>query len=69
MSNNCSIPWGIYPNLGIGEPSPDGNIKNIYSDEEFLKTIQSSIKLGATIAGACCGSSPKHINLLKNSLC
>ena len=69
MSNNCSIPWGIYPNLGIGGPSPDGNIKNIYSDEEFLEIIESSIKLGATIVGGCCGSSPKHINLLKNSLC
>ena len=69
MSNNCSSPWGIYPNLGIGEPSPDGDIENIYSDEEFLETIQSSIKLGATIVGGCCGSSPKHINLLKNLLC
>ena len=69
MSNNCSSPWGIYPNLGIGEPSPDGNIENIYSDKEFLEIIEASIKLGATIVGGCCGSSPKHINLLKNSLC
>jgi len=69
MSNNCSTPWGIYPNLGIGEPSPDGNIENIYSDKEFLEIIESSIKLGATITGGCCGSSPKHIKLLKNSLC
>ena len=69
MSNTCSTPWGIYPNLGIGEPSPDGNIENIYSDKEFLEIIKASIKLGATIVGGCCGSSPKHINLLKNSLC
>ena len=60
--------WGIYPNLGLGEPSPDGNIVEIHSDEEFLSTCKQAIKLGANIIGGCCGSSPKHIKLLSDKV-
>ena len=60
--------WGIYPNLGIGEPNPDGIIDNIYSDQDFMDLIKNSISLGASIVGGCCGSSPKHIQLIKNYL-
>ena len=58
--------WGLYPNLGIGDPAPDGKIINTISNEKFLKLIDKSINKGAQIIGACCGSSPKHIKLLKN---
>jgi len=60
--------WGIYPNLGLGEPSPDGNIQEIHSDEEFLSICKQAIKLGASIIGGCCGSSPKHIKLLSDKV-
>jgi S-methylmethionine-dependent homocysteine/selenocysteine methylase len=60
--------WGIYPNLGLGEPSSDGNIQKIHSDEEFLSICKQAIKLGASIIGGCCGSSAKHISLLKNKI-
>ena len=60
--------WGIYPNLGIGEPDPDGIIDNLYPDEEFMNLIEYSISVGATIFGGCCGSSPKHIELIKKYL-
>ena len=66
ISKTWNKRWGIYPNLGLGEPSPDGIIKEIYSDEEFLYTCNHAIKLGASIIGGCCGSSPRHIKLLKN---
>jgi len=68
LSNNWDKRWGIYPNLGIGEPNPDGIINYIYSDEEFMDLIKYSISLGATILGGCCGSSPKHIQLIKTYL-
>tara|TARA_Y100000590_G_scaffold85739_1_gene95987 strand:+ start:2196 stop:3053 length:858 start_codon:yes stop_codon:yes gene_type:complete len=64
ISENWSKKWGIYPNLGIGEPSPDGNINKIHSDKEFLETIDHSINSGATIIGGCCGTNPHHIKLL-----
>ena len=60
--------WGIYPNLGIGEPSPDGIISYYNTDEKFLNIIKDSIKLGANIIGGCCGVSPKHIRLINQYL-
>ena len=57
--------WGIYPNLGIGKPSPSGIIKELSSDQEFLATARMAVDLGANILGGCCGSSPRHIRLLR----
>ena len=59
--------WGIYPNLGIGEPSPNGIIKDYCSDEEFLSLCKNAIDLGASIIGGCCGTRPMHIKLLKDN--
>ena len=66
LSNGCSI-WGVYPNLGVGEPSPDGVISNYHSDEEFLDLCKNAIELGASVLGGCCGTSPRHIKLLKDN--
>ena len=66
MASQCSS-WGIYPNLGIGEPSPDGIITNYYSDNKFLKLCENAINLGASVIGGCCGTSPRHIKLLKDN--
>jgi len=60
--------WGVYPNIGLGEPSPNGVIKNYHSNEEFLFLIKEVIQLGASIIGGCCGSNPKHINMIKSQL-
>ena len=67
LSENCST-WGIYPNLGIGEPSPDGVISNYYSDEDFLNLCKNAIDLGASVIGGCCGTSPRHIKLIRDNL-
>jgi len=67
VSENSST-WGIYPNLGIGEPSPDGVISNYYSDEDFLNLCKNAIDLGASVIGGCCGTSPRHIKLLRDNL-
>ena len=66
ISANWSKKWGVYPNVGIGEPSPNGIIKNYHTDEDFLIMIDKVIELGVNVIGGCCGSSPKHINLIKN---
>ena len=66
ISNQCST-WGIYPNLGIGEPSPDGVIAKYYSDDEFLKLCKNAIDLGASVIGGCCGTSPRHIKILTDN--
>ena len=66
LDNYWNREWGIYPNLGIGEPSPDGIINEISSDDEFLRLIKKSIELGGTILGGCCGSTTQHIKLISN---
>jgi len=68
VAENWKKAWGIYPNLGVGEPSPDGIINQIYSDEEYISVIDKSITLGANILGGCCGSSINHIQLIANHI-
>ena len=65
MVDNLNFPWGIYPNLGLGSPKLDGKISELASNKNFLDLIEKSINKGAKFIGGCCGSSPKHINLLK----
>jgi len=66
VSENWKGEWGIYPNLGIGEPSPDGIISDIHSDKEFLSIIDRAKELGTSILGGCCGSDINHIKLIAN---
>ena len=63
--DNWSGSWGIYPNLGKGEPSPDGCIKEHEPIVKYMPVIEYAIKNGASAVGACCGSSPKHIAEIK----
>ena len=57
--------WGIYPNLGRGEPSPDGCIAEYEPVEKYLSVIKYALNSGASVVGACCGSSPEHIAEIK----
>lgn len=57
--------WGIYPNLGSGEPSPDGCIAAYEPMEKYLSVIEYALNSGASAVGACCGSSPEHIAEIK----
>ena len=58
----------LYPNIGIGEPSSDGIILKYHSDKEFLKLVNQSIDMGASVIGGCCGSTPNHISLIKEQI-
>ena len=59
--------WGLYPNLGVGLPSPNATISEIHSNEHFLSCIQKAVDSGASIIGGCCGTTPKHITLLNEN--
>ena len=56
----------IDPNLGLGEPAPDGVICNYSDMNSFMDVSKKAIGLGATIVGGCCGSNYKHIVALSN---
>ena len=64
---NWDRKWGVYPNLGIGVPDINGIIDIIHTNDKFLSIMELALDGGANILGACCGSSPKHIALLKNT--
>ena len=57
--------WGIYPNLGRGEPSVDGCITEHESMEKYLSVVEYALNGGASIVGGCCGASPEHIAEIK----
>ena len=62
LTENWTGKWGIYPNLGIGEPSPNGRITKYESMEKFTALMEKAIDLGASVVGACCGSTPEQIS-------
>ena len=66
LTENWAGKWGIYPNLGIGEPSPGGRITEYESMGNFIVVMENAIEMGASVVGACCGSSPKHIKNLRS---
>ena len=66
IADNWPRNWGVYPNLGKGEPSPDGCIVEYETMEKFLFVIRHALELGASVVGACCGSSSEHIAEIKN---
>jgi S-methylmethionine-dependent homocysteine/selenocysteine methylase len=57
--------WGIYPNLGRGEFSLDGCIAEYEPMEKYLSIIKRALNRGASVVGACCGSSHEHIAEIK----
>ena len=57
--------WGIYPNLGRGEPSVDGCITEHESMEKYLSVVEYALNGGASVVGGCCGASPEHIAEIK----
>ena len=63
--DNWNDSWGIYPNLGIGEPSPDGCITKYESMEKYMSVVEYGLNVGASVVGGCCGSSPEHIAEIK----
>jgi len=64
--DNWNGNWGIYPNLGIGEPSPDGCITEYEPMAKYLSVIEYALNIGASVVGGCCGSSPEHVSEINN---
>ena len=56
ISSNWDKRWGAYPNLGVGTPEPNGDIKIIHSNDNYIKLFYTATALGAELLGACCGS-------------
>jgi len=63
MRSTTSLPLWIKPNAGIPKLK---NGKTVYpeSPEQMARFIPELIKAGATIIGGCCGTTPRHIQLI-----
>ena len=48
------------------KPECKGIIKKITSNNNFLSLMNKALNSGAKILGGCCGTSPRHITLIKN---
>ena len=64
--NHSMLNWGIYPNLGLAQPEIDGEISGIVDTETFKHSIMSYLEKTPYIIGACCGSTPNHIRIIKD---
>ncbi len=63
LSDISNVYTFIYPNAGL----PDENGKYNETPETFVRYIESYIDKGwLNIVGGCCGTTPKHIKILKD---
>ncbi|MBH09630.1 MAG: hypothetical protein CMG74_04600 [Candidatus Marinimicrobia bacterium] len=56
--------WGVYPNLGITDFG--NNYFQILDEHKFKAGMEKILHLNPDVIGLCCGSTPKHIQLLKS---
>ena len=64
MINNWGRDWGVYPNLGLTEPEPDGEMKEKVDDRSFSKIVSKYLGMNPMVIGSCCGSTPKHTEMI-----
>ena len=64
--DNSTLNWGIYPNLGLTQPEVDGEIHGIVDTEKFKHSIISYLDKKPYVIGACCGSTPNHIRIIRD---
>ena len=65
---NWTKSWGVYANVGLSMPSKEGIIESKLSVNRFMKQVNSYIDDGASVIGACCGSSPSYIRAIRDSI-
>lgn len=58
--------WGLYPNLGITDF--DNDYFDIINESIFIERFDRFLELKPSVIGACCGSTPEHIQLLKEMI-
>ncbi len=64
----CShIPVMVQPNAGL-PVMRDGTAHYDVTPEEFARVSVEFAKMGVSILGGCCGTTPKHIKLMKNAV-
>ena len=58
---------GGYAHVGRFDP-PDWKFTNEYPPDEYLEVARKWVEGGSTIVGGCCGTTPMHIQALRDGL-
>ncbi len=67
MKNYCSLPVIVQPNAGLPE-LVDGKSQFPFGAETMCEKMKPIVEAGASSIGGCCGTTPHHIELLKEML-
>jgi S-methylmethionine-dependent homocysteine/selenocysteine methylase len=62
-----SGPIGIYPHIGRFDP-PEWLFTDEFPPTRYLDEARDWQRMGATVIGGCCGTTPEHIALLARAL-
>jgi len=60
-------PVGVYPELGDFS-APNWVFNNLMEPKHFAEHALQWVRNGARLLGGCCGTTPKHIQILKNKM-
>ncbi len=63
----CGVRFGVYPNLHC-DPSRPQQAERAIAPEEFVIHARRWLAAGAAFIGACCGSEPRHIRALRDTI-
>lgn len=55
--------WGVYPNLGVTDFEND--YFELINETKFIEHMEEFLNKDPAVIGACCGSTPKHIEMIK----
>lgn len=65
MAQYASVPLVINPNAGLPRTENGKTVFDVGPDE-FAEDMEELIKMGAWLAGGCCGTTPAHIRAMVN---
>ena len=65
--NSLKFNWGAYLNCGSGGFTDD-NISCGVSPEQYKLSVEKMLRKKPSFIGSCCGSTPKHIKMIKELL-
>ncbi len=68
LSNLTALPYGAYANAGRSQPSVEGALEELVTDEEYATAARGWLDLGARVIGGCCGTTPHTIAILHRLL-
>ncbi len=67
MRKVTALPLAAMPNAGVPN-CVDGRSMYLSSPEYLASFARKAMRLGATIIGGCCGTTPKHIKAMRSSV-